>query len=142
MCDNLKRLPVFFVHCQEEQRKHDDNHAQCCQTDIARRFEQKEKRHSNERRCPKANELPFCQVKEHLGFYPRQVTRDRDICCQTNTSSLLVGIEYALCKRSCLKQGKAEQYGVAHDTPNIRNNIICKCKGLYQYRINANTDDD
>ena len=142
VCDNLKRLPVFFVHCQEEQRKHDDNHAQCCQTDIARRFEQKEKRHSDERRCPKANELPFCQVKEHLGFYPRQVTRDRDICCQTNTSSLLVCIEYALCKRSCLKQGKAEQYGVAHDTPNIRNNIICKCKGLYQYRINANTDDD
>lgn len=118
------------------------NHAQCCQTDIAKRFEKKEKRHSDERRCPKANKLSFCQVKEHLRFYPRQVTRDRDICCQTNTSSLLVCIEYALCKCSCLKQGKAEQYGVAHDSPDIRNNIICKCKGLYQYRINTNTDDD
>lgn len=82
VCNHLKRLPIFFVHCQEEQRKHDHNHTQCCQTDIARRFEQKEKRHSDERRCPKANELSFCQVKEHLRFYPRQVTRNRNICCQ------------------------------------------------------------
>ena len=142
VCNNLKRLPILFIHRQEEQWEHDDDHAQCCQTDIAKRFEQKEKRHSDKCRRSKANELPFCQIKEYLGFYPRQVTRDGNICCQTKTSSLLVCIEYAFGERSCLKQGKAEQYGVAHDAPNIRNNIICKCKRLHQHRINANTDNN
>ena len=73
--------------------------------------------------APKQISCRFVRLKNTLDFTPRQVTRDRDICCQTNTSSLLVCIEYALCKCSCLKQGKAEQYGVAHDSPDIRNSI-------------------
>lgn len=41
--DDLQGLPVSLIHSQEKEREHDDDHAQCRQTDISQLFEQKKK---------------------------------------------------------------------------------------------------
>jgi len=141
-CDDLQRLTVLFVHSQKEQREHDDNHAECCQTDIAGAFHQKEKRHPNECRRTEADQLAFSQIEEHLGFHPRQVTGYGDICCQTETSFPLVGTEHALSQSTCLKQREAQKNRVAHDSPNGTNDVAAERNRLNQHRIDADTDDD
>ena len=41
---DFKGLPVFFIHCQEEAGKHNDNHCKCRHACSRAVFEQKEKR--------------------------------------------------------------------------------------------------
>lgn len=41
--------------------------------------EQKEKRNAEQRTAAEANELPLCEVEQHLAFYTGQVLGDVDI---------------------------------------------------------------
>lgn len=52
--NHFQRLTILFIHCQKEQRQHDDHHGQCCKAHISGCFDQKENRHSDERRRTKA----------------------------------------------------------------------------------------
>ena len=52
--NHLQRLTILFIHCQKEQRQHDDHHGQCCKAHISGCFDQKENRHSDECRRTKA----------------------------------------------------------------------------------------
>jgi len=80
--NDFQRLPVFLIHSEKEQWQHENHHAKSRKAwIISRIFEQKEARQTDESRRAKANELPFCQTKEHFGFYPRQITRDGNIRC-------------------------------------------------------------
>ena len=45
---------ILFIHCQKEQRQHDDHHGQCSKAHISGCFHQKENRHSDECRRTKA----------------------------------------------------------------------------------------
>ena len=44
--NHFQRLTILFIHCQKEQRQHDDHHGQCCKAHISGCFYQKENRHS------------------------------------------------------------------------------------------------
>jgi len=78
-CDNFQRLPVPFIHAEQEKRKHDKYHAERRRTVSGAAFEQKEKRHSDKHRRGKASKLPFGKAKQYLAFYFGKVFRDRYI---------------------------------------------------------------
>lgn len=88
LSDDLKGLSILFIHSKEEHRKHDDDHTHSGKTQIANALDSEERRHPDECRRSEANELPFCQAKEHLGLYPCQVTGNGNIGSQSLTSSL------------------------------------------------------
>src|SRR5574344_506903 len=135
-CNDFQRLTVLFVHSQKEQGKHDNHHGQCRKAYISCSFDQKENRHPNECRRAETDQLSFCQIEEHLCFYPRQVTGYGDICCHEKPPSL-VGREHALCKRTGLKEGEAQKNRVSHDTPDRSDNVLAESDRLHQHRIDA-----
>ena len=51
-------------------------------------------------------------------------------------STSLVCVEYALCKRACFEQRKAQQNGVAHDRPDGEGNVV-----LHHHVLNKNGVD-
>lgn len=112
------------------------------EADIARTFEQKERRHSDERRRTEADQLSFGQIEKHFGFHPRKVTRDRDISGHTKPSFLLVGAEYALCQGTGLEQSKTQKDGVTHNAPDGCDDVIRERYRLDKYSIYANTYND
>lgn len=109
---------------------------------LARAFEQKERRHSDECRRTEADQLSFGQIEKHFGFHPRKVTRDRDISGHTKPSFLLVGAEYALCQGTGLEQSKTQKDGVTHNAPDGCDDVIRERYRLDKYSVYANTDDD
>ena len=74
--NHFQRLAVPLIHGEKEQRQHNHNHAHSRKTGISCLPEQKERRHSNQCRRSKADELTFGQPKQDFRFHPRQVTRD------------------------------------------------------------------
>ena len=74
--DHFQRLTVLFVHCQQEEGQHHQDHAEGGRAGSHPVFEQKEKRYSYKYRRSKANELPPGQAEQHLGFYFGQVFWD------------------------------------------------------------------
>src|SRR5699024_10483254 len=97
---------------------------------------------SNECSSSKTEQLPLGQVTKHLGFYPRKVTGYGDICRQTKTSLLLVGIEYTFGQRACLKECKAQQHRIAHHAPYGSDDFTRNRDGLDQHCIDAHTNDN
>jgi hypothetical protein len=61
-------LPILFVHGQQEEGHHDDNHEHQGQALGQNVPGQKVQRNAGERAAPEADELPFRQVKEEFGF--------------------------------------------------------------------------
>ena len=74
--DHLQWLAVFFVHSQQKEGQHHQDHAEGGRAGSHPVFEQKEKRYSYKHRRPKANELPPGQTEQHLGFYFSQIFGD------------------------------------------------------------------
>ena len=87
----FQRLAVFLVDAQHEEREHDQDHAKRRRAAPQRPFGQKEKRDAEHSTAAETNELAFCQVKRHFGFYFGQVLRDRHIG-HYRTSSFLCGV--------------------------------------------------
>ena len=127
---------------QKEHRQHDDDHSERRQADVSQALEQKERRHSDERRPAEADQLSFGQIEEHFGFHPRKVTRDRDICGHIKPSFHLVGAEYALCQRTGLEQGETQKNGVTHNAPDGCDDVIRECYRLDKYSVYADTNDN
>ena len=63
LCDFFQRLTVPFIHTEEEERHHDEDHADGCHAGIAVGLEQKERRDTDQCTRPKAEKLTFCQIK-------------------------------------------------------------------------------
>lgn len=89
LCNLFQRLAIPFIHSEEEERQHEEDHADGGHAGIAAGFEQKERRDTDQCTRPKAEKLTFCQVEQDLGFDPRQITRDRNIGCHDNLNLLL-----------------------------------------------------
>ena len=70
---HFKGLPVLLIHPKQKTGEHDNDHHHCRSRRPDAAFEQKEKRHSHERRQPKTNKLPLCQIEKYLGFNFRQI---------------------------------------------------------------------
>ena len=70
---HFKGLPVLLIHPKQKTGEHDNDHHHCRSRRPDAAFEQKEKRHAHERRQPKTNKLPLCQIEKHLGFNFRQI---------------------------------------------------------------------
>ncbi len=140
--NDFQGLSVLFVHGEHEHREHDDNHGKSRQTDIAGAFDQKENGQPNQGCRTEADKLSFGQIEKHLGFDPRKVTRDGNICCQSTSSFPLVCAEYGFRKTSGLEQGETQKNRVAHDTPDGADDVAAERNGLYQYRIDTDTDDN
>ncbi len=65
----FQRLAVLFIDAQHKKGQHDQDHAHRRRAAPQRPFEQKEKRDAEYSTAAEANELAFCQVERHLGFY-------------------------------------------------------------------------
>ena len=152
MSDDLQRLTVLFVHSEEEQREHDDNHPHSSEAQVAGAFEKEKGRYADKRCRPKAQKLPFCQPKEHLRLDPCKVTGNRNIRSQSSRPpfpaasvlppflcrrSVLVSGQDALCDASCLEQREHQQHCIAHHAPNTGDNIVREGYRLHQNCIDA-----
>ena len=77
--EHLQGLPVALVHGEQEERQHDQNHAQGRRGGAQRPLGQKEKRHADNCCRSKTYHLPLGQPEQDLALYPAQVLRDRYI---------------------------------------------------------------
>ena len=57
--DLLQREPVFFIHGQQEERQHDDHHADSRRADTDMGLEQKEKRDADSGSASETDQLSF-----------------------------------------------------------------------------------
>ena len=69
----FQRLAVFLIDAQQKEGQHDQHHTQGGHAGACLAFEQKEKRHTDQRTAAKTDQLSFGQVEQDLGFHPRQV---------------------------------------------------------------------
>lgn len=53
-----------------------------------------------------------------------------------------MGSEKAFGHATGLKEGKAQEDGIAHASPDRAGNVVGRCDCLYQHRINADTHQD
>ena len=67
--NDLQRLTVLFIHGKQECREHDNNHCHCRDACAGNAFEQKENRQTDQQTAAETNELSFCEIEKHLGFY-------------------------------------------------------------------------
>ena len=139
--NHLQRLTIPLIHGEKEQRQHDHNHAHGRKAGISRLPEQKERRHSNQCRRSKADELAFGQPKQDFRFHPRQIARNRYISCYFHHLFLMC-VEHAAGDCPGFKQGKHQKNRIAHGSPDGRNDIVGKRYRLDQYRIDSHTDHD
>ena len=55
-------------HCKQKKRQHHEYHDKCRRTCSDMRFEQKEKRYTDQRTAAEADKLPLCEVEQEFGF--------------------------------------------------------------------------
>ena len=139
---DLQRLSVLFVHCEEEQREHEDDHAHHGKAGVPGALQQEERRETDQRRRAEAHKLAFRQPEEHFGLDPRQVTRDGNIRCHRNLLSRSMGVQHTPGKAARLEQGEHQQNRVAHHAPQGADYIRSERDGLYQHSVDANTNED
>ena len=78
---HLGRLAIALVHSKEKEREHDRDHGKGRKAQIAAAPDKKVDRHTDQCAGPEADDLPFGQAEQNLGFDPRQVPRDGNIGC-------------------------------------------------------------
>lgn len=65
---DLQMLPILFIHGKQESGEHGKDHEQGGGGTAQRLLCEKVQRDAKERSGAEADELPFGQVKQHLGF--------------------------------------------------------------------------
>ena len=76
----FQRLSVALIHTEHEAREHDEDHDDRRCAAGQHRFEDKEKRQSDQDAAAETDELALGQVEDYLGFHLRQVFGDGDEC--------------------------------------------------------------
>ena len=67
---------MLFIDTQQEKGEHDQHHAHRRRAAPQRPFQQKEKRDTKDCAAAETDQLPFCQIERHFGFYFCQVLGD------------------------------------------------------------------
>ena len=94
---HLGGLAVALVHPKKEKREHDRDHGKSRQAQVTATPGQKSRPAHRSVRRPEADDLPFGQAEQNLGFDPRQVPRDGNIGCHVGPPFIIgAGCQCAL----------------------------------------------
>ena len=95
MADNyFQRLAVLFVHGEQEERKHGDDHADRRAAVADLRFKQEKQRNADCHASAEAYELALGQVQHDFGFDCVHVFGDWNICHQRSASLLFTAVSF------------------------------------------------